>query len=136
MRSLLERFEKRVINGCRNPQPLITRYKLLKTRIGNLYVHRFHRSDEDRELHDHPWFFISLILVGGYVEETKTGKRMKVPGMILFRPARWAHRTELVGGRECWTLVWTFPRSREWGFHCDEGWKPHGDYHRAAGCLD
>ena len=64
----LRRIERLVINGRVNPTPLMTRYKLLLTRWGNLYLHVFHRSDEDRELHDHPWGFVSLILWGGYYE--------------------------------------------------------------------
>jgi hypothetical protein len=32
-------------------------------------LHQFHRPDEDRCAHDHPWAFLSLILWGGYWEE-------------------------------------------------------------------
>lgn len=35
-----------------------------------IFIHYFHRSDEDRELHNHPWGrSIAIILSGGYVEE-------------------------------------------------------------------
>ena len=34
----------------------------------NLYLHRMLRDDDDRALHDHPWWFVSIILAGGYVE--------------------------------------------------------------------
>lgn len=37
---------------------------------GRLYLHKFYRGDEDPYLHDHPWPFTSLILTGGYWEET------------------------------------------------------------------
>jgi hypothetical protein len=36
-----------------------------------LYLHKIMRSDADRELHDHPWAFASLILWRGYHEETE-----------------------------------------------------------------
>ena len=34
----------------------------------NLYLHHFFRSDLD-DLHDHPWWFATLILKSGYYEE-------------------------------------------------------------------
>lgn len=37
-----------------------------------VYLHRFHRSDVDRELHSHPWAWsYSIILAGGYIEERR-----------------------------------------------------------------
>jgi len=38
-----------------------------KTRI---YLHIFSRPDEDRVFHDHPWDFRTLVLWGGYDEES------------------------------------------------------------------
>jgi hypothetical protein len=35
-----------------------------------LYLHKFFRSDKDRDLHDHPWNFRSLILTAGYWEHS------------------------------------------------------------------
>lgn len=35
-----------------------------------VFIHYFHRSDDDRDLHSHPWDrSIAIILSGGYVEE-------------------------------------------------------------------
>lgn len=34
----------------------------------NVYLHRMLRDDDDRALHDHPWWFVSIILWGGYIE--------------------------------------------------------------------
>src|SRR5262245_38321463 len=66
-----------------------------------VYLHRIQRSDYD-EMHDHPWPFVSLILAGGYFEETPgpgwadgTGPRVRRwygPGRLLVRPANWIHR--------------------------------------------
>ncbi len=39
-------------------------------RIPSIYLHEFHRPDEDRHLHTHPWTWsASLILRGGYNED-------------------------------------------------------------------
>lgn len=136
LKRLLARFPHFTINGCLNPTPLLTRYKLLRTRHGNLYLHVFHRSDEDRELHDHPWAFASLILWGGYIEHTPQGTSRKWPGMLLLRPATWRHRVDLVGTGRAATLVWVMPKSRDWGFWSVDGtWISQPEYHRAKGCF-
>jgi hypothetical protein len=48
----------------------LRRFILLKTPWGGVYLHHIVRSDWDRCLHDHPWGFRSLMLWGGYHEET------------------------------------------------------------------
>lgn len=51
----------------------LERYKVLDLgpALGRLFLHRFRRGDEDRELHNHPWWGLSLVLVGGYLEERR-----------------------------------------------------------------
>ena len=91
-------------------------------------VHHIVRSDADRELHDHPFTFASLILTGGYYEHSLDGRRTWYgPGSVVIRSADNLHRLELVGGidheRAAWTLVFRGPRRREWGFLTDRGWQ-------------
>lgn len=104
------------------------RYKLLRTRFGNLYLHEIVRSDSDLCLHDHPWRFVTLILAGGYWEELAGGHwRWRSPGTLLYRPAKFAHRIEV--DRPAWSLVWVTPKVKPWGFFQRDGWKPwnYGD---------
>ena len=65
-------FEIKRILGCEK-HLYMTRTILLRTRWGKLMINYFHRSDEDRALHDHPWTFYSLILWRGYLEHTRGG---------------------------------------------------------------
>lgn len=44
--------------------------KRAKTHI-QIRLHHILRSDDDRALHDHPWWYLSIILKGGYWEVTK-----------------------------------------------------------------
>jgi hypothetical protein len=130
---------KRTINGCTETNnadsTLLTRYFLIRTkRCGNLYLHIFHRSDEDRELHDHPWTFISLMLWNGYYEVTPKGRSLKLPGAILYRPATWRHRVELRNDKPSVSLVWVSQKSRTWGFFTDRGWIPFYDFFKDKGC--
>lgn len=104
--------------------PLLTRYYLIQTRWFALYLHHLQASDEDRALHDHPWAFVAFLLSSGYFEwiPTTGGERRvwRRRFSLLFRPATWQHRLELV--RPTWTLVFRSRRLREWGFITNHGW--------------
>jgi hypothetical protein len=85
-----------------------------------LYLHRFHRGDSDRELHNHPWrWALSLILVGGYNEERRIGnavvKREVKPGSLNFIGADDFHRVDMRDG-DAWSLFFVGPKSSSWGF--------------------
>ena len=88
----------------------------------NIYLHCIARDDDDRALHDHPWWNVSVILRGAYREHMPGGaSRILRPGRIVWRPATSLHRLEVVHG-PVWTLFITGPRVREWGFACPQGW--------------
>lgn len=121
--------------------PYLLRWFLIpRNPFFNIYLHCFLRSDDDRALHDHPWFNLSILLRGQYVEETiRAGGVhryvMRQAGCIKFRTPWHAHRIELIphpdyesamgaiGYEECWTLFITGPKLRSWGFHCPNGWR-------------
>lgn len=106
----------------------------------NVYLHHFLRSDVDDALHDHPWWNVSILLRGCYIEVTMVRglehRRIFRAGDVKFRFAKSAHRVELVGGRPCWTLFVTGPRLRTWGFHCPKGFVPwHTSANRGKGNI-
>lgn len=123
-------------------EPYLRRWWLIpRNRFFNIYLHEILRSDDDRALHDHPWWNVSIILKGGYVEHVPGGRHSRTRGDIVFRRAKTAHRLELgvrlhvtdqpeadgvryeFGDVPCWSLFITGPRVRQWGFHCASGWK-------------
>ena len=115
-----------VIGGRENPY-LRRWWVIPRNRFFNVYLHQFCRSDDDRALHDHPWWNVSVLLLGRYVEHTISDGGINVrterkAGDWKFRRANAAHRIELIDG-PCWTLFITGPRIREWGFHCPNGWR-------------
>jgi hypothetical protein len=79
-------------------------------RFFNIYLHRFLKSDDDRALHDHPWWNCSILIQGEYIEwvprsnyemwpgNTPTRPYKRHEGHIYFRSARAAHRVELMPG--------------------------------------
>lgn len=94
-------------------------------------LHKILRSDNERDLHDHPFDYTTIILAGGYLEETPlspsvpNGPRRSQwhgPGSVLVRRAEDLHRLVLPEGQTCTTLFITSPRRREWGFHTPTGW--------------
>ena len=54
--------------------PFLWRWNLMYRKGFTVKLHRFLRSDPARDLHDHPWDFVSIILWGGYYEETESGE--------------------------------------------------------------
>lgn len=98
-----------------------------RNRVFNIYLHNFLRSDDDRALHDHPWWNASILLSGQYTEHTiaagGVNRRVVYPtGAVKLRGAKYAHRVELTHG-PCWSLFITGPTIRSWGFHCPAGWR-------------
>lgn len=108
--------------------PQVRRWWVIpRNRWFNIYLHHFMRSDEDCALHDHPWVNLSLLLTSTYVEHTirAGGISVRTPrraGDIKLRWATAAHRIELDNG-PMWTLFITGPVTRDWGFHCPNGWR-------------
>src|SRR5690606_182666 len=92
-----------------------------------IYLHKFHRSDDNSSLHDHPWNFITIPLWNGYNDCTYSGsldlngkpiynrKRMR-PFTIHYRPATHIHYVELIDNKIAWTLIFRFKYIRYWGF--------------------
>lgn len=99
-------------------------YVVPRNEYSNVYLHEILRSDDDRALHDHPWDSTSIILEGGYIEHTPDGVVERRAGDVIRRQAEDAHRLEVIPGLTAVTLFFTGPKSREWGFHCPNGWVP------------
>ena len=99
-----------------------------RNELGNVYLHEFCRSDDDRAFHDHPWDSTSLILSGRYIEHTPEGSFMRQAGETHSRVATAMHRIELLPGERAITLFFTGPKLREWGFDCPQGWRHWRDF--------
>lgn len=86
-----------------------------------VYLHKFHRGDDERELHNHPWAWaLSLVLVGGYIEERRTRNDTVTVRAVRAGDFNWItastfHRVDLLDG-EAWTLFVVGPKWSGWGF--------------------
>lgn len=119
---MLKREPDWIIGGSENPY-LLRWWVIPHNRWFNIYLHHFMRSDDDRALHDHPWWNMSFLIKGRYREHL-SGERFRDRRrfQIVLRRATSTHRIELTHG-PVWTLFITGPRIREWGFHCPQGWR-------------
>lgn len=134
-----------------NGQVYLDRLRILQTPWFGLYLHRMDSPDPGFDLHDHPWWFASLILRGGYIEEhaaareapafalladrydtCRRGVERKWPGGSLHSfPLTDCHRIVRLLRVPTWTLVLTGPRRRSWGFYQPEGFVDWRDYDAA-----
>lgn len=104
-------------------------------------VHCTLQSDNDRHLHDHPWWNISVLLRNGYDEvmpynggagewtwlrsigdwSEVTYTRWRGAGDVVFRRATDRHRLNVAEGQPAYSLFIVGPRKRLWGFYTGPG---------------
>lgn len=124
-------------------------------------LHHFYRSDED-DLHDHPWWFLTLVLKG-YYEDWVDCPTCKGVGALVYERSKSptiAIRCPNCGGRRqvcgtkmrpgtvrfrpanhrhrvvtdgVWTLVLSGPAVRDWGFWINGKWMRQRAYFRQYG---
>jgi hypothetical protein len=146
--ALADRFEIFGRFGTDNAESLyLTRWRLIQTPLGGVYLHRFTRPDASPIFHDHPWSFLALVLRGGYVEK----RRNPMTGHTTTHTHKAAHfnRMQLVDAHyvasllrvPTWTIVLVGPHRRKWGYWeqqwlsegmcwCWTGWNSHRSHRR------
>lgn len=118
----------------------LRRWRIVQTPWCAIYLHAIHRPDHDRWLHDHPWSFASMVLVGGYTEWWAPNQwaATAVPNLSrlkrIMRPFRLRvmrrghfHAIRELGRTPTWTLVLCGPRRGHWGYATSAGFVPAGD---------
>lgn len=111
--------------------PYVYRWRFEIRGLGSLRVHHWVGPDDDRAFHDHPWWFLTLVIKGGYTDMSPSSPaeyqgghishwdHLHV-GSIRFRRALHQHTVVPdLGG--CWTILVTGPRTRTWGFWLSKG---------------
>ncbi|RMF22652.1 MAG: hypothetical protein D6756_10175 [Cyanobacteria bacterium J083] len=133
---------KRIIYDRDSLKPYMHRYYLLfkdktedeekaKALPFNLMLHKICSSDPD-DLHDHPWWYATLILKGGYWEITPKGKFWRGVGHFRISRPESLHRIEVPEGSDgSWSLFLRGSKVKEWGFIHDSKWCEHRQYLKA-----
>lgn len=119
------------------------RWRLFSCPWLRIYLHQILASDLDKHQHTHPWSFVSLLLSGGYREETKfVSKRHPNlnqryfsieneyrAGDLIHHKADQPHKITLVSP-VVWSLVFAYGKTKSWGYHTANGLIEHQEYRR------
>lgn len=116
--SLLRRWFPFKEIGWEEIQEKFTRFQLLKTRWGNVYLHKLDAPIKHPHCHSHPWHFVAIVLSGGYWESMNGKTKWRAPGSILWRPAETKHNVVTKGTN--WSIVITTAKVRDWGIITEE----------------
>lgn len=83
-----------------------------------IFIHFFHRSDKDRDQHNHPWSKSwAVILSGGYIEQRGDVFKTFRPGMVNTIRSHDYHRVELLQPKTgSWSLFVAGRNVGSWGF--------------------
>ena len=88
---------------------------VLGFRNWSVRVHEWYADDDTRNMHDHPHWFWTIVLRGGYTDVSANGEDRMRFGSIRFRRADYAHAvTKVIPGSI--TVLVTGPSTRRWGF--------------------
>lgn len=101
----------------------------------SIRLHHWRFSDDDRHFHDHAWWFVTLVLKGGYTDVSADGEDKLSAGSIRFRPALHAHTVKVDDGG-AWTLMFTGKMVRHWGFWIGDRFQKSRNYFRRWGHHD
>jgi len=103
------------------------RWAIFETRWLSMRVHEIVTEDRDPLMHDHPWWFLSIVLRGSYVEarpymdteiigyDHRAPRKERKRFSIAFRKENVRHRITKVSGNVV-TLFIHGPERQEWGF--------------------
>lgn len=87
-------------------------------------LHHIRSSDYDRELHDHPADYRTILLDGGYVEMDVFKKtRILLMGETIKARAQTFHRITTITNGGVWTIFIMRKKCNEWGFLVEGGYK-------------
>src|ERR1700683_401554 len=86
--------------------PFVRRWKF-RSPLGAVHVHHFLRSNSEGVYHDHPWWFLTIVLRGCYTDHSPQPDGSERydhlrAGSVRFRHRDHVHRVETNGA---WTLV-------------------------------
>lgn len=128
----------------------LTRWWLIETPFFSVLLHKINRNDEDRHLHCHPFKFVSVKLLGGYVEEfcpspglakadaimlamgnpirVAEVRTMKAPSIHVVRLTDF-HKVKRLLRVPTWTLLFIGGNEHDWGYMTENGYVDHEAYH-------
>jgi hypothetical protein len=133
-------------SNTRPDEVYLRRWYLFRCKWFSIRLHHILLPDEDRDPHDHPWWFLTIILRGGYTERWMRYFRPR-ESIHQFPHWRWGrfsikhvrrfsfHKPndihqiiEFNRPQGSWTLFITGAERQEWGFMTERGWVHWSEY--------
>lgn len=112
---------------------------LTADRYESIRLHHINRPDNDRDLHNHPFYYRTFVLDGYYSEVRRDRKGVPSYWQILTAGKSstggiemW-HRIDDVSPQGVWTFFCMGPNHDEWGFDTDDGYIESKAYFRQRG---
>jgi hypothetical protein len=124
--AFMERFE--VPNLDDPTLTYLTRWRVVQTPWFSIYVHKIGTPDS-RELHDHPWSFLSLVLRGGYRERRSYDSPLVRVRRLNLKRSTDLHYIAELDRTPTWTFLLVGPRRRDWGYVDRDGQWTRFDLH-------
>lgn len=121
--------------------PFLRRWTLETRRGRSIRLHHFFPDHLEDVAHDHPWWFITFVFKGGYIDYTcAEGETVKTDYVdaigFRYRSGDHQHMTR-TDRRGAWTIVITGKLGKRWGFWVDKRFIPHFNYFgKRAPCND
>lgn len=118
-------FRWHEIRSTKDDTLYLLRFNVIRCPWFSVKLHWIYQSDHDRQVHDHPWHFVSFVLQGGYTERVVTidstnnvitRDAIEVVRHMSRKKAWQAHRIVKLHRTPTLTLVLTGRRIRRWGF--------------------
>ena len=108
-------------------------------RYESIRLHHINRPDNDRDLHNHPFYYLTFVLLGYYSEFRCDRKGAPDYWQLLTRGKSstggeelW-HRIDDVSPQGVWTFFMMGPNKGEWGFDTPDGYVESRAYFNQRG---
>jgi hypothetical protein len=133
-------FWNRFYIPCPNGEQYLARLRVFDTPWFGVYLHDIFEPDADRDPHNHPWPFISIVLRGSYEEQVHPEPNGRRSWFVKKHHRRFsAHRMGTVSAHRITyaaprlkTLIIRGKRTGGWGFFTQGGYVPWQEYMNEA----
>lgn len=116
-----------------NPEcPYVERW-VIETRWFSIRLHKWLGDDDLRNLHDHSWDYVAMVIKGVYTEKLDEDQGegfiyWMIPWKPVYRKAERRHAVHPVGPWPVWSILLTGPEKREWGFWVNGKFRKRNKY--------
>jgi len=105
--------------------PYLERW-ILDFKIFSIRLHHWMGSDDQRHFHDHPWWYVSWIIKGHYLDRSPEWDHHRKRWSLAAYSA--LHRHSVIISDPCWSLLLTGAERRIWGFWVNGRFRKRNKY--------